>query len=127
MKKLLHPVTTTSVPQSVHDFSTYFTSEVDNFRPRTANAPPANITRPAVPLFTGFHGVTVEGVSLLISESSNKQCELDPIPTWLVKDVLAQQLETWRTRPLVRRNFLTHTHTQLYVPELRSRRLIRMT
>ena len=92
MNKLLHPVTSVSVPHSAQDFSTYFTSKVDNIRATTANAPRANITCEEVPLFTGFHGVTVEEVSLLISKSSNKQCELDPIPTWLVKeltDVLA--------------------------------------
>ena len=32
--------------------------------------------------------VTVEELSLLISKSSNKQSELDPIPTWLVKELI---------------------------------------
>ena len=36
----------------------------------------------------GFHGVMVEEVSLLISKSLNKQCELDPIPTWIVKELI---------------------------------------
>ena len=88
MNKLLHPVTSISIPHSAQDFSTYFTNKVDNILATTANAPPANITRREVPLFTGFHGVTVEEVSLLISKSSNKQCELDPIPTWLVKELI---------------------------------------
>ena len=92
MNNLLHPVTSTSVPHSAQDFSTYFTRKVDNIRATTANAPQANITRREVPLLTGFHGVTIEEVSLLISKSSNKQCDLDPISTWLMKvliDILA--------------------------------------
>ena len=36
--------------------------------------------------------MTVEEVSQILRKTSNKQCELDPMPTWLVKelcDVLA--------------------------------------
>ena len=106
---------------------TCFTSKVDNIRATTTNAPPANINRREVPLFTRFHGVKVEELCLLISKSSNKQCERDPISMSLVKeliDVLAPTIINMATRSLVRGNFLTHTNTS---QNLRSCRLIRMT
>ena len=65
--------------------------------------------------------MTVVVVSLLISKSSNNKYEIDPIPTWLAKELIDVLAST------ISKNFLTHTNTQLYVPELRSRRLIRMT
>ena len=99
MNKLLYPVTSISVPHSAQDFATYFTSKVDNIRATTANSPPANITRREVPLFTGFHEVTVEELSLLISKSSNKKCELDQIPTWLVKEFIDVLAPTIRAMP----------------------------
>ena len=39
-----------------------------------------------------FNNVTVEEVSQVLRKTPNKQCEVDPMPTWLVKelcDVLA--------------------------------------
>ena len=47
--------------------------------------PPPTINRRDVPPFPGFTSMTVEEVSRIICDTSNKQCELDLIPTWLVK------------------------------------------
>ena len=93
---------------------TCFTSKVDNIRAKTDSASLANINRREVPLFTRFHGVKDEELCLLISKSSNKKCELDLIPTWLVKeliDVLAPAIRNMADASFSQGNFLTHTNT----------------
>jgi len=45
------------------------------------------ITRPATNLLETFNRVTTPEVSNLLKRSANKQCLLDPIPTWLLKKV----------------------------------------
>ena len=50
------------------------------------------IAHKQVPPLASFNNVTVEEVSQILRKTPNKQCELDPMPTWLVKelrDVLA--------------------------------------
>ena len=49
-----------------------------------------------IPL-TEFKELSVEEVKKLIKSSATKSCELDPIPTWLLKDCL-DDVATWITR-----------------------------
>ena len=73
-------------------FSTFFTGKVDTIRATTASAPAPTIEHRQVPQLASFNNVTVEEVSQILRKTPNKQCELDPMPTWLVKelcDVLA--------------------------------------
>ena len=57
-----------------------------------SNRPAPRIEHIQVPPIASFNNVTVEEVSHILRKTPNKQCERDPMPTWLVKelcDVLA--------------------------------------
>ena len=92
MNSLLRSVASTSVIHIADDFSTFFTGKVDSIRATTATAPAPTIEHRQVPPLASFNNVTVEEVSQILRKTPNKQCELDPMPTWLVQeqcDVLA--------------------------------------
>ena len=92
MNWLLRPVASTSVTHTADDFSTNFTGKVDTIRATTATAPAPTIEHRQVPPLASFNYVTVEEVYQILRKMPNKQCELDPMPTGLVKelcDVLA--------------------------------------
>ena len=92
MNALLRPVVITSVTHTADDFIAFFTGKVDAIRATTATAPAPTITHGQVPPLAGFNNVTVAEVAQILRRTPNKQCELDPIPTRLVKelcDVLA--------------------------------------
>jgi hypothetical protein len=73
---------------SADDFADYFVNKVDIIRQSTAVAPPAVITSRVVPeKLDTFSPVTPDEVLSLLKMSPNKQCSLDPIPTWLLKSV----------------------------------------
>ena len=52
-----------------------------------ATAPAPTIEHRQVPPLASFNNVTVEDVSQILRKTPNKQCELDPMPTWLVKEL----------------------------------------
>ena len=83
---LLRPVASTSVTHTVGNFSTSFTEKVDTIRANTAAAPAPMIEHRQVPPLASFKNFTVEEVSQILWKTPNKQCELDPMPTWLVKE-----------------------------------------
>ena len=73
-------------------FLQYFTGKVDTIRASTAGATPPIIRLRPVPSLRYFDGVTIDEVTSLILRVPPKQCDLDPVPTWLVKkccDILA--------------------------------------
>lgn len=90
---LLRPPDASS--QSNHtadEFASFFTTKVDNIRSATASAAPVTINQRHVVPFSQFAPVTVKEVTDLLSSVPSKCCSLDPLPTWLVKqlqDVLA--------------------------------------
>ena len=69
--------------------------------------------RQVLPL-SSFNNVTVEKVSQILRKTPNKQCELDPMPTWLVKklcDVLAPIIRSMANASFTQRLFLvSHKH-----------------
>lgn len=77
---------------SADDFATHFSSKVDKIRASTSDAPaPIINTRHAASL-SSFAPVTVDEITRLLSRMPAKHCQLDPVPSWLVKraaDVLA--------------------------------------
>jgi len=73
---------------SADDFADYFASKIASIRQTTALSPPPTITgRVVAEQLDTFRPVTSEEVMLLLNRSPNKQCVLDPIPTWLLKNV----------------------------------------
>ena len=74
-------------------FNEYFTSKVQNIRNEiTKNGAPTSghtnqlpKTEHPINFLSNFKNITEEEVSKLILKSPSKSCELDPIPTWLLK------------------------------------------
>jgi len=68
------------------DLATFFVRKVADIRAATASSPPANIQLRDTTPFGTLEPVTVsEVVSKLLSSMPSKSCQLDPIPTWLLK------------------------------------------
>ena len=63
----------------------FFSSKVDAIRLTTATVPQPVITTRQVQLLHDFDPVTDDEVAKLLSSVTSKQCALDPVPTWLVK------------------------------------------
>jgi len=68
------------------DFAKYFKDTVDSVRASTAATPLCDVPRRVTSSLADFAAVTVDEVAKLISSAPNKTCQLDPAPTWLVKD-----------------------------------------
>lgn len=73
-----------SADLSAEDFATFFTEKIQNLFPKneTSVLPVSNTCDSNL---REFDCVTLEDIEKLIRSSPNKQCPLDPIPTWLVK------------------------------------------
>jgi len=73
---------------SADEFADYFVNKIAAIRQSTVTAPPPIVAGRAVAhKLDSFIPVTPEEVMLLLNRSSNKQCILDPVPTWLLKSV----------------------------------------
>ena len=66
-------------------FSNYFDNKIDNIRQNFSL--PINLEQDTPPdiRFDHFRPLSVEELRKVITSYNNKSCELDPIPTWLVK------------------------------------------
>ena len=83
-------------------FANYFSSKITDIRQTLENAPKENISV-SVPescrtTFVEFQQVTVDDVRKFITDSPTKSCSLDPIPTWLLKSELLEELLPFITR-----------------------------
>ncbi|XP_060554994.1 uncharacterized protein LOC132715902 [Ruditapes philippinarum] len=76
------------------DFSDFFENKIEKIRSDIASKNECNTTNESnstqiqkpKETFSEFEVITEEQVLKLISKSSTKSCELDPIPTWLLKE-----------------------------------------
>ena len=69
------------------DFAAFFKEKVDAVRASTAATPLYDVPYRLTPTIAEWNDVTNEEVEKLISSALNKTCQLDPAPTWLVKDM----------------------------------------
>jgi len=69
------------------DFATYFNDKVELVRQSTASTPLYDVPHKVTPVLDQWTVVTVDEVEKLIGSALNKTCQLDPAPTWLVKDM----------------------------------------
>ena len=74
-------------PHSAEDFASYFRDKVDAVRASTSTTPTYDVPCRATPTLEEWTLVSVDEVEQLISSALNKTCELDPAPTWLVKEM----------------------------------------
>lgn len=68
-----------------HDF---IDAKVANIRDRTAGTGPATYTTFTGPSLDVFTPPTLEEVVSSVQASPQKQCSLDPLPMWLLKDTI---------------------------------------
>jgi len=89
LRCLLQPPADESSPShSADDFADFFTSKIDKIRETTASAQqPVIAARPVAEKLIAFRPVTAQEITTLIKKSPSKHCALDPIPTWLLKQV----------------------------------------
>ena len=69
------------------DFASFFKEKVEAVRASTAATPLYDVPHRLTPTMDEWNDVTTEEVEKLISSALNKTCQLDPAPTWLVKDM----------------------------------------
>ena len=81
-------VATAPLEHSADNFANYFVEKIEKIRQSTESAPPPVIkTRLVAEHLEKFSPVTPGEVMSLLKMSAAKQCILDPIPTWLVKNI----------------------------------------
>jgi len=78
-----------SCDHTADDFATSFTDKVDSVRASTMSTPPYDVPYRSTPTLDKWTPVTTDEVEKLISSSSCKTCQLDPVSTWLEKDMNA--------------------------------------
>ncbi|MEL7309253.1 MAG: hypothetical protein AAGK05_16275, partial [Pseudomonadota bacterium] len=93
LNSFIKGVKTLCLPSFVSDdagastFATFFNEKIEKIRNSfTPSAIPSPVNAPIdVPFFDHFEPVTISEVVKLISKSKPKSCNLDPVPTWIVK------------------------------------------
>ena len=76
-----------SIHYTADDFATFFTQKVDSVQAATATTPLYDVPFKTSSLWWSL--VTDHELHKLISCAPTKTCQLDPLSTWLVKDVYA--------------------------------------
>jgi hypothetical protein len=79
-----------STKLSVDDFAAFFRDKVEKIRQSTGTAEPPVISERSTSGFSLFAPATVTEISALLNNASSKSCDLDPIPTWLLKRLSVQ-------------------------------------
>ena len=74
-------------PFTASDFHSFLDQKVNDVRTSTAGAPPPDYT-PTTSKFGSFAICSLETVEQIIRGSPSKSCQLDPIPTFVVKQFL---------------------------------------
>ena len=81
------PSQRTSEKLSADQFAKYFRDKIDDIQSSTASADPlVLVTRQVSPL-SSFRPATVSQLVKLLKDMPAKSCELDPVPTWLLKQI----------------------------------------
>jgi len=90
--RILHGVLGEAVTEetgwkTADEFATYFKDKVDSVRASTATTPLYDVPLKVTPTLSQWTTVTHDEVENMIGSALSKTCQLDPVPTWLVKDV----------------------------------------
>ena len=73
------------------DFSRAFAAKVENVRASTDSAPfPVFSDAPSLHKFDTFEALSCEDAIRLVKRANNKNCALDPLPTWIVKQYVVE-------------------------------------
>jgi len=74
-------------PHSTEDFASFFRDKVDGVRASTSSTPIYDVPLRATPTLAELTPVSPGESEKLISAAVNKTCDLDPAPSWLVKEM----------------------------------------
>ena len=80
----------TSNDQLAEDFASYFQEKIDKIRETLNNKPKYNAPNTDAPRLAWFAPMTERQVSIVISSLKSKSCELDAIPTTILKKMLPE-------------------------------------
>jgi len=69
------------------DFAAFFRDKVESVRASTMTTPPHDVRHRLTPTLECWTPVTAAEVEKLIASAPCKTCQLDPVPTWLIKDM----------------------------------------
>jgi len=72
---------------SADDFATFFQDKVDSVHTYTQSTPLYDVPHRSTPTLDELTVVTTDEMHTLIGAALCKTCQLDPAPTWLVKDM----------------------------------------
>jgi len=72
---------------TAEEFAAFFKDKVESVRASTASTPLYDVPSKATPTLEQWTAVTSDEVVKLIGSSLCKSCQLDPAPTWLVKEM----------------------------------------
>jgi len=89
LQSVLREVSTADVSDAhtADEFAAFFSDKVEEVRTSTATTPLYDVSYRITPTLAEWSAVTSEEVEKLVSAALNKTCQLDPAPTWLVKDM----------------------------------------
>ena len=71
------------------DFAAFFKDKVDSVRSSTTTTPLYDVPFRLTPTLENWTPVTTDELEKLIGSAPCKTCQLDPVPTWLVKNMKA--------------------------------------
>jgi len=80
-------VTEETGSKTADEFATYCKDKVDSVRASTATTPLYDVPLKVTPTLSQWTAVTHDEVEKMIGSALSKTCQLDAVPTWLVKDV----------------------------------------
>lgn len=84
-EQLLEPVSDEVALHTAHIFAKFFSDKVEKIRAMTATAPAPSIQQRTVDPLDSFTAVIADEIVKLITGLPSKQCELDLVPSWLIK------------------------------------------
>ena len=85
----------TEVPSfTANEFLQTLTDKIDRLRASTADAPPPSFT-PTSTVFDGFRPITEADLRLVFTSANLKSCELDPLPPFIIYDILDDFAPFW--------------------------------
>jgi len=79
-------MTTKSNTHTADVFARFFQQKVDKVRAATASSPPPPTASIATEFLEAWTEIQCDEVVKLISQAPNKTSQLDPVPTWIVKE-----------------------------------------
>ena len=83
---LCPPADQGSCPVTAGSFQTFFTDKVAGVRQSTQGADPPVLSSKCQSTMCSFQSLSVDDMVRLLRSSNSKSCELDTVPTWLIKE-----------------------------------------